>query len=291
MLQYGLKAGKSVDVAITYAGSPAIDVAAGEITLRDVYKAFTYANELEYMQVKGQHILDMLEIMVSWMPEYSAGFPCVSKGLEVVYRYDIPTPVKRPSGTNVTSIEGERRVVSAKLNGTEIDPDATYGLLTISYLLYGGGYGIPSVKNPKDAISCGKDIDAVAWYIQTYLDGHVGEGYENERGSSRVRLWSSDDDTPGGGDDAGDDDTPGGGDDAGGDDTPSGDDTPGGGSDQDSPDADSGEKSGPDARGGGSVPETSDAADNMAVAAALGAAAVLAGGACAAASAAEGQEL
>jgi 5'-nucleotidase / UDP-sugar diphosphatase len=292
MLQYSLKAGKSVDVAITYAGSPAIDVAVGEITLRDVYKAFTYANELEYMQVKGQHILDMLEIMVSWMPEYTSGFPCVSKGFEVVYRYDIPTPVKRSGGTNVTSIEGARRVVSAKLNGTEIDPDATYGLLTISYLLYGSGYGIPSVENPKDAVSCGKDIDAVTWYIQTYLDGHVGEGYENACGSSRVRLWSADDDTPGGGDDdtpSGDDDTPGGGDD----DTPSGDDddAPGGGTDQDSSDSASGEKSGADARGGGSVPDTSDTADNVAAVVTLGAAAVLAGGACAAASVAEGQEL
>ena len=249
LLHYCQEKGHAADVSIIYACLPQKAIAAGDITLGNVYDSFTYASVLEYLPVSGQHILDMLEVGVSKMPGWYAAFPAVSAGLEVEYRYDIESPVRRSDGINVDGFEGARRVVSAKLNGVEIDPAETYGLATIGYLLYRHGFGMPAPAGADNSTEFGTDIDAVAWYIKTYLGGRVSEQYQDVTGQNRVRVWSGE--PSGDGADDGSD--------------PASDETDG---------ADGSEADGAD------VPATGDAAVPAAAVAVLGAAGILAASAC-----------
>ncbi len=181
--------GKACDLAFVNGGGVREDIKAGDVTYGDCVSVLPYNNQLAWLPVTGQHILDMLEIGAAKQPEAAGGFIQVSEGVTLTIRTDIPTPVVlNGDGSAVEKIEGERRVKNVCLYGKPIEADKTYNLVSINYILVGGGNAMPVPGNAADCEFLGVDVDALIDYVKTNLKGQIGKGYENAAGAGRIHI-------------------------------------------------------------------------------------------------------
>ncbi len=258
---HGANSGTIYDFAIVNAGGIREDIKKGTVTYGNIVALAPYMNQLRGLEVTGQHILDMLEVGAAQLPEEHGSLLHVSEGASYEVRLDIPTPVVlNEDQSAVVGYEGERRVKHVKVNGKEIDPAATYRLLASNYILVDGGNRMPIPANAADAEFLGVDTDAIIDYLQTNLQGVIGQEYANEDGQGRLRLLDHDEDDEGGGSGGGDEGGSGEGDGSGG----------GGGS------GNSGGNGSATKKPGEGLPQTGDAAGMMAAAAGLAGVAALA---------------
>lgn len=181
--------GRKCDLAFGSGGCIREEIQAGDITYGDCISVLTFNNQLACLKVTGQHILDMLEVGCRKQPEISGGFLQVSEGVTYTVRTDIPTPVvMSDDGSYVERYDGERRVKDACIDGKPIDPNATYDLATIDYILIGGGDAMPIPGNANDAELLGLETDALIEYVQVNLKGVIGEDYANADGAGRIKI-------------------------------------------------------------------------------------------------------
>lgn len=111
-----------VDVAILNSGSMRTTVKVGDITLKMIYDVSPFLNFVCTADVPGSALWDEMEFSLDLMGATKGGFLQFS-GMTVTYD---------PDGAS-----GEK-VVSIKVNGAEVDKDATYSIATIDFIASGG---------------------------------------------------------------------------------------------------------------------------------------------------------
>ena len=133
------KTGKA-DIALLNAGCVRANIKAGEIVFNDVLSVLPYNDTLCIAEVSGQTILDELEHGARTLPKLDGGFLHTS-GLSCTIDARIPSPV-RVDGTNtMTEIVGERRVRNVKINGSDLDPERLYIVVSREFVMFEGGNG------------------------------------------------------------------------------------------------------------------------------------------------------
>lgn len=115
------KLGKPVLLAITNSGGlRKNEIAEGEISASDIYELLPFENALVALDLTGEQLRRFLDVVVSHRDAQS--------GARITYR---------------TNKRKEDEIVSVKLGGAdaerEIDPQATYTIVTIDYLVKRGG--------------------------------------------------------------------------------------------------------------------------------------------------------
>ena len=178
----GTKTGKA-DVAFMNAGGIRQNIMAGEITFRDALNVLPFGNTVCICEVSGQVILDELEHGVRLLPVNSGGLLHVS-GMTYTVDASIPTPVKVDDKNMLIAIEGERKVKDVKINGEPLDPEKTYKVVSINYILReaGDGHIFRGAKliEPDYAV----EADAFAHYLKTFEE--VPETYRAPQGRLKI---------------------------------------------------------------------------------------------------------
>ena len=177
------------DIALVNGGGIRKDINKGEILFNDLYNVMPFGDMIATGDITGEHLADVLEYAVSYLPAEAGVFMQVS-GLRFKINPDIPSPVVMDPETQMFShIEnGERRVsqveVLDKQTGEykDVDPTATYTMATLDYLILElGGSGI--FKGVKaHPTYWGADIEILRSYLETDLDGTVGAEYGKPQG-------------------------------------------------------------------------------------------------------------
>ena len=178
------------DVAIVNGGGVRADIATGDITLKDILTVHPFGNLACLIEAKGQNILDALEHGSRALPGELGGFLQVS-GMSYSVDATIPSSVVVDDKGTFVSVSGERRVKDVLVDGVPIDPQKTYKLASIGYMLkdMGDGYSMFSNCNIlKDDVMV--DSQILIDYIVEVLGGVVGQEYANPRGQGRISITS-----------------------------------------------------------------------------------------------------
>ena len=206
LLYFAANQGAVCDVALVNGGGVRANIKTGDITYGDLMAVNPTSNQICYLDVTGQQLLDMLEVGVRKAPAQFGSFPQVSEGFAYTVRTDIASPVKLDeSGVVFRGIEGTRRVTSATLYGEPIDAGKTYKVVACNFLLVAGGDGMPIPQNANDAVALGLDVDALVEYVKTNLNGVIGAAYGNADGAGRITILDHAIDGSSDGDSAGSD--------------------------------------------------------------------------------------
>ena len=79
----------------------------------------------------------------------------------------VPSGVVVDAKGNFVEVKGERRVKDVMVGGKPIDPNRTYGVATIDFLLDGGD-GLAIAKNARELITADKTvIDVMLPYVRS----------------------------------------------------------------------------------------------------------------------------
>ncbi|MDO4848407.1 MAG: 5'-nucleotidase C-terminal domain-containing protein [Coriobacteriia bacterium] len=183
------KAGIHCDVALYDGFGICADIPRGAVTRRSALDALACNRKVYALEVSGQHLLDVLEVACAFLPEPDAHLLQVSDGFAYTVRTDIPTPVVVSPATNgFERIDGERRVMSASLNGQVIDPEGRYAIAMQKGMLVTGGWSMPVPDNADDAVLIGTDNECLLNYVQGTLGGMIGEEYGDAGGMGRITI-------------------------------------------------------------------------------------------------------
>ncbi|WP_172826735.1 5'-nucleotidase C-terminal domain-containing protein [Flammeovirga sp. SJP92] len=99
-----------VDICLMNNGGLRSNIFAGDILVRNIYKLMPFDNKLIIIYLKGDEMMDLINM--------------VAKNKEAI------------SGL-LLKLEGDK-VVDAKVNGEDFDPNKEYAILTSDYLYHGG---------------------------------------------------------------------------------------------------------------------------------------------------------
>lgn len=187
------RANLGTDIAFVNGGGIRANIEAGDITYGQIIAVHPFGNSACSIEVKGQQVLDALELGASASPNESGGFLQVS-GLKYTIDPNVPSPVVLDEHKQFVKVEGERRVKDVmiiKADGTcePIDPEKTYTLASHNYMLKSGGDGYTMFKGSKvlqDEVMI--DNQVLITYIRDYLKGVVGEDYANPYGQGRITV-------------------------------------------------------------------------------------------------------
>jgi len=146
-----LKTGAQVSLALMNAGGLRRDsIAEGELRTRDIFELLPFENKLVTLELNGEQLKRLLQIIVSSREAQS--------GARIVYK---------------TNAERKQEMESAKLRDAQnrehdIDPQATYTVVTLDYLYKRGGdqYGV--LREGKNVKELGiTHRDAVIDYVKS----------------------------------------------------------------------------------------------------------------------------
>ena len=183
------------DVAIINGGGIRADIAAGDITYKDLVSVFPWNNELCVIEATGQQIKDALELGAKNYPEENGGFMQVS-GMKYVIDASVPSSVVTDEQTGMfEKVDGTYRVKdiqvwnAAKTKYEPIKLKKTYKLAGINYTLRQNGDGFTMFdgnKVIKDNVML--DTQSLSIYLTDVLDGVVGEDYKDPAGQGRITI-------------------------------------------------------------------------------------------------------
>ena len=176
------------DIAIANGGGIRSQLNRGEITMADVIEVFPFDNLMTVIEVTGQQILDAMEWSVHSMPDEFGGFLHVAN---MTYEVDptLPTPCVEDENLSFDHIDEslQRRVRNVKIKGEPLDPEKTYSLASIEYLLIYEGVGYTMFRDCKVLRnSMMLDNQEIMQYMSETLGGRIGEGYEDPYGQGRM---------------------------------------------------------------------------------------------------------
>lgn len=148
--QASAKLGKPVLLAVTNSGGLRKNtIAAGELRASDIFELMPFENALVEVELKGEDLLKLLGVILDSRDAQS--------GAKIQYRMNGEKP--ELVGAKFIDSQGQE---------TEIDPNATYSLITIDYLvnLASGRYSI--LQRGKKATPLGITLrDALMNYVKT----------------------------------------------------------------------------------------------------------------------------
>lgn len=190
------------DIAFINGGGIRAEIESGEITNGDILSVNPFGNSICVVQVSGQEILDALEMSCSQMQaqtddgqnaigEYG-GFQQVS-GLKFTVDTSVEPALELDEDGMFVSCGDPRRVKDVEVLNKDgdyepIDPDGEYTLATTGYLIKEGGDGLNMFMDNELVIDGGlTDYQVLIDYITEYLDGVVGEEYEQPQGRITVK--------------------------------------------------------------------------------------------------------
>lgn len=179
------------DIAIAVGGSIRANLAAGDITLRDILTVHPFGNYLCVAEVTGQQILDALEWGARIVPGECGGFLQVSGLTYEIHSY-LPSPCLSDENGMFLRVEGERRVKNVLVAGEPIDLSGTYTLAGLDYTLKENGDGFTvfdGVPVLRDGIKL--DHQVLIDYMAGTLGGVVGEAYADPCGQGRITIVDS----------------------------------------------------------------------------------------------------
>lgn len=148
--QASLKIGKPVALALMNGGGMRrATIGQGELTARDVFELLPFENALVTLELTGAQLTKVLQTVVSGREAQS--------GARIVYK---------------TNADKKSELVSAKLREAdgekEIDPEATYTIVTIDYLYRVGGNTYGVLREGKNMKELGITVrDAIMNYVKS----------------------------------------------------------------------------------------------------------------------------
>lgn len=144
ILMWASKAyGEQPDFAVYNIGGMRAALAKGDVTIGDIFEVAPFENKICFLTLKGSDVTDLFRQIAS------RGGEGVSHGVELV-------------------INQKKELLSAKLNGKDIDPEADYRLVTIDYLSQGND-GMVAFKKHKDLKKPIEDKDNTRYIIMEYF--------------------------------------------------------------------------------------------------------------------------
>lgn len=170
----------SADIALMNSGGIRDDVRAGEVLFGDLYSAAPFDNKLCLVEMKGQAILDALEMGCRLFPLTGGGFLYVS-GLKYEIDTAQPSTVVCDENGVFVRVEGARRVKNVMVFNKvrqkwfPLVPAHTYRVVGCDYILLkqGDGHRFPDVKVIYPSIC--PYVEALEKYLRDYLQGVVGK--------------------------------------------------------------------------------------------------------------------
>ena len=149
---------------------------------------YPYNVSLCMIEATGQQILDALEWGARVVPKEFGGFLQVSGLTYEIHSY-IPTPCVADENAMFAGVEGERRVKNVLVGGEPIDPERTYTLAGMDYILLNTGDGYTMFKDAPLLLDCVKtDNHVLIDYITETLGGVIGEAYADPYGQGRITI-------------------------------------------------------------------------------------------------------
>lgn len=148
--QASLKSGKTVAVALMNGGGiRRSSIAAGELKARDIFELLPFENALITVDLTGEQLTRMLQMIVAGREAQS--------GARLVYKTNANKTSEMESA-RLRSAGGER----------EIDPNATYTVVTIDYLYRVGGPRYGMLQEGKNMTELGITLrDAAINYVKS----------------------------------------------------------------------------------------------------------------------------
>ncbi len=180
-------------VGITNGGGIRASVEAGGISMKDINTVLPFGNTVAVIYVKGSEMLEALEASTFSTPKAIGGYPQTS-GI----KWTIDTTKEFAQGEIYKDANGKEssyyaptsinRVTIESVNGVAFDPEATYAVVTNNFCAAGGDTYNVFMRAYTDTEHPGFDTgipmdEAVMDYINTELQGKIGDKYAEPRGT------------------------------------------------------------------------------------------------------------
>ena len=176
------------DIAILNGGGIRKNISKGDITFKTIMDLFPFGNQTYVIEATGQQILDALEWAARAVPGETGGFLQVS-GLSYEVYSSIPSSCTQDENGLFTGIEGERRVKNVMVGDEPIDPDKTYTVGSIDFVILNNGDGQTAFNGCtvlKNQVML--DNQLLISYITDTLGGSIESGYEDPYGQGRITI-------------------------------------------------------------------------------------------------------
>ncbi len=141
------------DLAIYNMGGIRADLTKGDVTYEDVLSVAPFENKICFVTLTGEQLMQLFRQIAH------RGGEGVSKGVELV----------------ITSAEIGGELVSARLHGKEIDPQANYRVCTINYLLEGND-GMDTLSKGTNKVAPQEASNNTRFLIMNYFQDMLKQG-------------------------------------------------------------------------------------------------------------------
>ncbi len=171
------------DITIVNGGGIRAQLDSGDITYMNIKTVEPFGNMVCMIKATGQQIIDALEmgstVIGEWDEEWDApaengGFLHVA-GMQYTIDATIPSSVKTKGDGMFEAVDGPYRVRDVKVYNKEsqkyedIDPDQTYSVGGINYLLRNNGNGLGMFSNDEMVVDfIGQDYCVLAMYFEAF---------------------------------------------------------------------------------------------------------------------------
>ncbi|MDO4188764.1 MAG: bifunctional UDP-sugar hydrolase/5'-nucleotidase [Lachnospiraceae bacterium] len=171
------------DIAIQNGGGIRSQLNKGDLTYRSIKQVEPFGNMVCLISAKGQQILDALEmgatVIGEWdedwnIPAENGGFMQVA-GMKYTIDSSIPSSVEMDSNGMFAKVSGEYRVKDVEVYNRDtceyepLDPNKTYQLAGINYLLRNSGNGLSMFDKDELTIDfVGQDYIILAEYLKSF---------------------------------------------------------------------------------------------------------------------------
>lgn len=177
------------DVAMINGGAIRKTIPAGVFTFNQVLETFPFGNMTAVKRVKGQVILDALEMGSRYYPTENGGFMQVA-GMTYTIDTAVPSSVTVNDKGHFTGVAGAYRVKDVKIGGVPLDVNKEYTVAGSAYVLKAGGDGMTMFSGAGTLVQDENyvDSDVLIEYVQNHLNAVIEKGYENPYGQGRITI-------------------------------------------------------------------------------------------------------
>lgn len=144
------KYNEQADFAVYNIGGMRAALAKGDITIGDVYEVAPFENKICFITLKGSDVTELFRQIA------------IRGGEGVSHEVHM-------------DIDKSHSLLSAKLNGKDIDPNADYRIVTIDYVAQGND-GMTAFKNGTNLTAPKEEKDNTRYIIMDYFREHQSQG-------------------------------------------------------------------------------------------------------------------
>lgn len=176
------------EIAFANGGGVRANIEKGDITYGDIIAVNPFGTMLCVIEATGQQVLDALEWSCHAVPEENGGFLQVS-GMTFEINTLVDNPCKENENGMFTGIEGERRVQNVMVGDEPLNPEKTYTVACMDYILLDNGDGYTMFDGApvlQDRVKL--DNQVLIDYIVDTMGGVVSEEYADPYGQGRITI-------------------------------------------------------------------------------------------------------